>query len=208
MLSILLAVICLFPDAGLGQGVGEHPQLSIPATTSAAEGSPEAAATVAEPDSAAPGQSGSPEGQGRLQNLINQRRGLPQSAVKIRGTWTFTGELLQTTCPENVEQRTVSHTFTVEQNEDVLYVTSGAGIEFLGDLGTDGEFALATSTSNTPVSPSCNQEATLLISGNVHHRRASFAIANEFNGDCPGTNSCESVYDGTFTKVKAKESIN
>jgi hypothetical protein len=96
----------------------------------------------------------------------------------------------------------------MEQNEDVLYVTSGAGIEFLGDLGTDGEFTLASSTSNSPVSPTCAQEATLLISGNVHHRRASLAIVTDFTGDCPGANSCEFVYDGTFAQGKVKESIN
>ncbi len=208
MTSILLAVSCLFPGGVFGQGVGEHPQPSTVTTMPGAEVLTGTAATVTAPNSSEPEQSVTQEGQERLQNLLNKRKGLPQSAFKIRGTWTFTGDLLQTTCSENVEQRTVSHTFTMEQNEDVLYVTSGAGIEFFGDLGTDGEFALASSTSNSPVSPSCTQEATLLISGNVHHRRASFAIANEFDGDCPGTNSCESVYDGTFTLVKAKESIN
>ena len=77
--------------------------------------------------------------------------------------------------------------------------------ELFGDLGTDGEFALSSFTSPSPVSLACTQEATLLISGNVQHRRASFAIANEFDGDCPGTNNCDSVYDGTFTKGRAKE---
>jgi hypothetical protein len=191
MTSMLLAVSCLFPGGVLGQGLGEQPQPST--------------AEVATPNSPEPEQSVTQEG---LQNLLNKRKGLPQGAFKIRGTWTFTGDLLQTTCPENVEQRTVSHTFTMEQNEDVLYVTSGAGIEFFGDLGTDGEFALASLTSNSPVSPSCAQAAALLISGNVHHGRANFAIVNEFDGDCPGTNSCESVYDGMFTKVKTKDEIN
>jgi len=107
-----------------------------------------------------------------------------------------------------MRNRRSSPTITVEQNEDVLYVTSGAGIEFFGDLETDGEFALASSTNNSLVSPACAQEVTLLIWGNVHHRRASFAIGNDFIGDCSGTNSCESVYEGAFTQVKAKESIN
>jgi hypothetical protein len=202
MISMLLAVSCLFPGGVLGQEVGEHPQPSTVTTTSHTEVLTGTAAQVAAPDSPESEQSVSQEGQDRLQNLLNRRKGLPQSAFKIRGTWTFTGDLLQTTCPENVEQRTVSHIFTMEQNEDVLYVTSGAGIELFGDLGTDGEFALASSTSNSPVSPSCAQESTLLISGNVHHRRANFSIVNDFIGDCPGTNSCESVYDGTFTMVK------
>jgi hypothetical protein len=194
MTSILLVLSCLFTGGVLAQGGREHAQPST--------------AKAAAPNSPEPEQSVTQEGQDRLQNILNKRKGLPQSAFKIGGTWTFTGDLLQTTCPENVEQRTVSHIFTMEQNEDVLYVTSGAGIEFFGDLGTDGEFALASSTNNSPVSPTCAQEATLLISGNVHHRRASFAIANDFIGDCPGTNTCEFVYEGAFTKVKAKESIN
>ena len=208
MTSMLLAVSCLCADGVRAQEVQNHPQPSTVTTSAGAEVGSGTAATGAVPNSPAPDQSGPQEEQERLQHLLNRRKGLPQSAFKIRGTWTFTGDLLQTTCPGEVEQQTVSHTFTLEQNEDVLYVTSGAGIEFFGDLGTDGEFALASSTNNSPVSPSCTQEATLLISGNIHHRRASFAIANEFDGDCPGTNSCESVYDGTFTQVKAKESIN
>ena len=163
------------------------------------------AAAITAPDSPDSSINVTRNGRERPQNLLNRRRGLPRSAFKIRGTWSFTGDLLQTTCPEEVEQTTVSHIFTTEQNEDVLYVTSGAGIEFLGDLGADGEFALSSSTSNSPVSPSCDQEATLLISGNVHHRRASFSIVNDFVGDCPATNNCESVYEGPFTQVRAKE---
>jgi hypothetical protein len=191
MTSMLLAVSCLCAGGVRAQGVQNHPQPST--------------AKVAAPNAPAQEQSVTQEGQERLQHLLNKREGLPQSALKISGTWTFSGDLLQSTCPGEVNQQTVSHIFTVEQNEDVLYVTSGAGIEFLGDLGTDGEFALASSTSTSPVSPACTQEATLLISGNVHHRRANFSIVNEFVGDCPGTDSCESVYDGTFTKGKSKE---
>jgi hypothetical protein len=204
MSSMLLAVSCLCAGGVLAQGGQEPPPSAMATPSSGAAGVTGSAAAAAAPASPDPEQS-VPEGQERLQHLLNRRKGLPQSAVKIRGTWTFTGELLQTTCPGEVDQKTVSHIFTVEQNEDVLYVTSGAGIEFLGDLGTDGEFALATSTSTSPVSAACTQEATLLISGNVHHRRANFSIVNEFVGDCPGTSSCESVYDGTFTKGRARE---
>ena len=203
--SMLLAVSFLFADGVRAQGVQNHQHPSPATITLGTEGLTGTAATAAAPPAPEPEQSVPQEGQERLQNLLNRRRGLPQSALKIRGTWTFTGDLLQTTCPGEVEQKTVSHIFTLEQNEDVLYVTSGAGIEFYGDLGIDGEFALATSTSTSPVSPACTQEATLLISGNVHHRRANFSIVNEFVGDCPATNSCESVYDGTFTKGRAKE---
>ena len=207
MTSMLLAVSCLCADGVCAQGVQNPPQPSTPATSAGAEVGSGTAATGAVPNSPAPDQSGPQEGQERLQHLLNRRKGLPQSALKIRGTWTFTGDLLQTTCPGEVEQQTVSHTFTLEQNEDVLYVTSGAGIEFFGDLGTDGEFALATSTSTSPVSPACTQAATLLLSGNVHHRRANFSIVNEFVGDCPATDSCESVYDGTFTKGVVPEKV-
>jgi len=204
MTSMLLVLSCLFAGGVRAQGVREHPQPST-VTTSGAEVSAGTTANVSAPNSPEPDQNVTQEGQDRLQNILNRRKGLPQSALKIRGTWTFTGDLLQTTCPGEVEQQTVSHIFTLEQNEDVLYVTSGAGIEFFGDLGTDGEFALATSTSTSPVSPACTQAATLLLSGNVHHRRANFSIVNEFVGDCPATDSCESVYDGTFTKGKSKE---
>ena len=207
MTSMLLVLSCLFAGGVRAQGVREHPQPST-VTTSGAEVSAGTTANVSAPNSPEPDQNVTQEGQDRLQNILNRRKGLPQSALKIRGTWTFTGDLLQTTCPGEVDQQRVSHTFTLEQNEDVLYVTSGAGIEFFGDLGTDGEFALATSTKNSPVSPACTQAATLLLSGNVHHRRANFSIVNEFVGDCPATNSCESVYDGTFTKVKTKDEIN
>jgi hypothetical protein len=207
MTSMLLVLSCLFAGGVRAQGVREHPQPST-VTTSGAEVSAGTTANVSAPNSPEPDQNVTQEGQDRLQNILNRRRGLPQSALKIRGTWTFTGDLLQTTCPGEVDQQRVSHTFTLEQNEDVLYVTSGAGIEFFGDLGTDGEFALATSTSTSPVSPACTQAATLLLSGNVHHRRANFSIVNEFVGDCPATDSCESVYDGTFTKVKTKDEIN
>ena len=206
MTSMLLAVSCLFAGGVRAQGVREHPQPST-VTTSGAEVSAGTTANVSAPNSPEPDQNVTQEGQDRLQNILNRRKGLPQSALKIRGTWTFTGDLLQTTCPGEVEQQTVSHTFTLEQNEDVLYVTSGAGIEFFGDLGTDGEFALATSTKNSPVSPACTQAATLLLSGNVHHRRANFSIVNEFVGDCPATDSCESVYDGTFTKGVVPEKV-
>lgn len=206
MTSMLLVLSCLFAGGVRAQGVREHPQPST-VTTSGAEVSAGTTANVSAPNSPEPDQNVTQEGQDRLQNILNRRRGLPQSALKIRGTWTFTGDLLQTTCPGEVEQQTVSHIFTLEQNEDVLYVTSGAGIEFFGDLGTDGEFALATSTKNSPVSPACTQAATLLLSGNVHHRRANFSIVNEFVGDCPATNSCESVYDGTFTKGVVPEKV-
>ena len=206
MTSMLLAVSCLFAGGVRAQGVREHPQPST-VTTSGAEVSAGTTANVSAPNSPEPDQNVTQEGQDRLQNILNRRRGLPQSALKIRGTWTFTGDLLQTTCPGEVEQQRVSHTFTLEQNEDVLYVTSGAGIEFFGDLGTDGEFVLATSTKNSPVSPACTQAATLLLSGNVHHRRANFSIVNEFVGDCPATDSCESVYDGTFTKGVVPEKV-
>ena len=206
MTSMLLVLSCLFASGVRAQGVREHPQPSI-VTTSGAEVSAGTTANVSAPNSPEPDQNVTQEGQDRMQNILNRRRGLPQSALKIRGTWTFTGDLLQTTCPGEVEQQTVSHIFTLEQNEDVLYVTSGAGIEFFGDLGTDGEFALATSTSTSPVSPACTQAATLLLSGNVHHRRANFSIVNEFVGDCPATDSCESVYDGTFTKGVVPEKV-
>ena len=206
MTSMLLVLSCLFAGGVRAQGVREHPQPST-VTTSGAEVSAGTTANVSAPNSPEPDQNVTQEGQDRLQNILNRRKGLPQSAVKIRGTWTFTGDLLQTTCPGEVEQQRVSHTFTLEQNEDVLYVTSGAGIEFFGDLGTDGEFALATSTKNSPVSPACTQAATLLLSGNVHHRRANFSIVNEFVGDCPATDSCESVYDGTFTKGVVPEKV-
>ena len=206
MTSMLLVLSCLFAGGVRAQGVREHPQPST-VTTSGAEVSAGTTANVSAPNSPEPDQNVTQEGQDRLQNILNRRRGLPQSALKIRGTWTFTGDLLQTTCPGEVEQQTVSHIFTLEQNEDVLYVTSGAGIEFFGDLGTDGEFALATSTSTSPVSPACTQAATLLLSGNVHHRRANFSIVNEFVGDCPATDSCESVYDGTFTKGVVPEKV-
>ena len=205
IIGMLLAVSCLIPGTVLGQGVQEHPQPSTTTTTAGAKALTGTAATVTAPSSSEPEQSVTRKGRARMQNLLNKRKGLPQSAHKIRGTWSFTGDLLQTTCPEDAEQTTVTHDFTVEQNEDVLYVTSGAGIEFLGDLGADGEFALSSSTSDSLVSPSCTQEAILLISGNVQHRRASFSIVTDFVGDCPATNNCESVYEGPFTQVRAKE---
>ena len=205
MIGMLMVLSCLFAGGVPAQGVRELPQPSTATTTSGAKALTGTAAPVAAPDSSEPEQNVTQKDQAKLQNLLNKRKGLPQSASKIRGTWTFTGDLSQTTCPEDAEQKTVSQTFTVEQNEDVLYVTSGAGVDFLGDLGTDGEFALSSYTSNSPVSPSCAQEATLLISGNVQHRRASFSIVNEFDGDCPATNNCEFVYEGRFTKVRERE---
>ena len=135
--------------------------------------------------------------------LLDKRRGLPQRAAKIRGTWSFTGTLSQTTCPENREVTKASSTYAVEQNEDVLYVTSGAGIEFFGDLGPDGEFALASSTESAPVSPSCTQEATLFLLGNFRSNRATFSVVNDLVGFCPELHACEFIYEGSFTRGRA-----
>src|SRR5262245_57453079 len=125
MISIVLVLGCLCADGVLAQGVQKHPHPSMATTTSGTEDVTGTAATGTALSSSVPEQSISQAGQDRLQNLLNKRKGLPPSAFKIRGTWTFSGDLLQTTCPAEVEQQRVSHIFTVEQNEDVLYVTSG-----------------------------------------------------------------------------------
>ena len=142
-------------------------------------------------------------GQESGRNVVEKNaEGIDLRNSSIDGVWTFTGKLLSNSCTEPATLSTLSDTFQIDRDRNAVYATAlGDSVEFLGEW-QGGEFTIATPQRSTELNESCTQVTTLSMTGNWRAGSASFSIANNFFGSCPGASDCAFVYEGTLTKIR------